>query len=484
MNRQPPPDAAVPPHRIGVYTPVRRLGEGGMGIVHLARDPAGRQVALKVMRPQLAAQEEFRRRFRKEAEAAQKVARFCTAAVLDVGLEDGQAYLVTEYVEGSDLATVIEEQGPVTGSNLDALAVGVATALSAIHRAGVVHRDLKPSNILLSPVGPRVIDFGIAQLAETAGGDTSVVIGTPSYMAPEQVNGERVTAAADIFAWGCVVAYAATGRPPFGGGAAPSVLYRVVHHAPHLDGLDERLRPLVERALDKDPARRPTAQQLIDRLLGQEEVAAEAATKAVSDIWTPTRLQVHTRVASGSDSPVADSPVPGSRSRWTVPVLAAVTALAVAAAVLSFVLQSGAGGREPSGNGLPVGRDLQIDGIPLHVEIASLTRKGQGVTLQWSVRNTGTDDWNPWVAFGSQSATAPFYYNSTAGVMLVDPSSGKKYGPTTDGDTCSCSPTTGDLAPGDTESYYSVFTGVPESAEELGVQIPSVGLFANVPISS
>jgi hypothetical protein len=437
-----------------------------MGIVYLARDAAGRQVALKVMRPELASREEFRRRFRKETEAARKVARFCTAAVLDVGLDGDQAYLATEYVEGADLSAVVEAQGPMMGSNLDALAVGVATALSAIHRAGVVHRDLKPSNILLSPVGPRVIDFGIAQLADTIGGNTGGVIGTPSYMSPEQAQGEPVTAAADVFAWGCVVTYAATGRPPFGGGAVPEVLYRVTHHAPHLDGLDERLRPLVERALDKDPARRPTAQQLLDRLLGEEEVAAEAATRVVSDIWTGP--EPATRIAALEATPWR---------RWLVPVLAVVTALALTAAVLSFTLRWGAGeGQGRSGSGPLASRDLQIDGVRLHVEIASLTRKGQGITLQWSVRNADTKPWNPWTAFGQGQ------YNTTAGVKLVDPVTGKLFGPAVNGGTCSCSPTTGDISSGDTAPYYSVFAAVPESTERLSVQVPSVGLFADLPI--
>ena len=470
MNRQPSPlDATAAQRRtIGPYIPIRRLGEGGMGIVYLAHDAAGRQVALKVMRPELASREEFRQRFRKETEAARKVARFCTAAVLDVGLDGDQAYLATEYVEGADLSAVIEAQGPMMGSNLDALAVGVATALSAIHRAGVVHRDLKPSNILLSPVGPRVIDFGIAQLADTIGGDTGVVIGTPSYMSPEQTRGELVTAAADVFAWGCVVAYAATGRPPFGGGAAPAIFYRVANHVPHLDGLDERLRPLVERALDKDPARRPTAQRLLDSLLGQEEVAPETATRVVSDIWTAPEL------ATQMTAP---------QRRWLVPVLAVVTALALATAALSFALRWDASDEQgrPE-NGPLASRDLQIDGVKLHIEIISLTRKGQGITLQWSVRNVDTRSWNTWTAFGIELPSR-LHYNSTSGVMLVDPLTGRKFGPAIDGDTCSCSPTTGNLVSGDTAPYYSVFAQVPESAEQLSVQIPSAGLFADVPIS-
>ncbi|MEU8141978.1 serine/threonine-protein kinase [Nonomuraea sp. NPDC048901] len=275
--------------RVGPYTLVKKLGEGGMGFVYLAEDPTGRRVALKMMRPELAAREEFRRRFGKEAEAARRVARFCTAPVLDAGFEGGTAYLVTEYVEGPDLSGVVVRQGPLTGSNLEALAVGVATALAAIHQAGVVHRDLKPSNVLLSAVGPRVIDFGIAQLADAGGAPVTIAqsMGTPAYMSPEQAKGEQVTSASDIFSWAALVAYAGIGRPPFGSGGVAEVVYRVINHAPVLDGLDERIRPLVERALDKDPMRRPTAQQLLDRLLGRAEVPVAAATRLVSDTWTP-----------------------------------------------------------------------------------------------------------------------------------------------------------------------------------------------------
>lgn len=155
-----------PTRQIGSYTLIRVLGEGGMGIVHLAQDGDFKLVAVKELRPELAARPDFLRRFTREAAAARKVARFCTAPVLDAGIDGKTAYIVTDYVEGPDLRSVVKEQGPLSGANLEALAVGVATALTAIHEAGVVHRDLKPANILLSPVGPRVIDFGIAQLAE------------------------------------------------------------------------------------------------------------------------------------------------------------------------------------------------------------------------------------------------------------------------------------------------------------------------------
>ncbi|AWS49173.1 hypothetical protein DKM19_44570 [Streptosporangium sp. 'caverna'] len=247
-----------------------------MGVVHLATTPAGGLAAVKVIHPQLAGDPAFRRRFDREVAAARSVARFCTAPVLDAGIEGGVAYLVTEYVKGPDLAQAVREQGPLTGADLEALAVGIATALHAIHGAGVIHRDLKPSNVLLSPLGPRVIDFGIAQLVDSQSLASQSILGTPAFMAPEQVRAEPLTPATDVYAWGGVIAFAGTGRLPFGGGSPPEVLYRIVNEGPNLDGLDETMRAVVERAMAKDPARRPSAQRLLDELVGGRPTPATA----------------------------------------------------------------------------------------------------------------------------------------------------------------------------------------------------------------
>ncbi|ADG89279.1 serine/threonine-protein kinase [Thermobispora bispora] len=258
-------------NQIGRYRVLRTLGKGGMGTVYLAEDPSGQQVAIKVINPEFSQHESFRMRFRREAEAAQRVRRFCTAAVLDAALDGDLLYVVTEYVPGPNLEEAVRQHGPLRGSSLDALAVSVATALTAIHAAGVVHRDLKPSNVLLSPVGPRVIDFGIARALDTLGGITGTgeLIGTPRYMAPEMLRGEPVTPACDVFSWGCLVAFAASGRSPFPGDTIPSIIYHIMNTEPQLDGLEPGLRELVVAALDKDPARRPTAQQLLDQLVGR-----------------------------------------------------------------------------------------------------------------------------------------------------------------------------------------------------------------------
>lgn len=294
---------------IGGYVLRRELGRGGMGVVHLAATPTGGLAAVKVIHEHLARDPAFRRRFDREVAAARRVARFCTAPVLDSGLDGGVAYLVTEYVKGPDLAQAVKEQGPLSGANLEALAVGIATALTAIHGAGVVHRDLKPSNVLLSPLGPRVIDFGIAQLADTNSVASQAIVGTPAFMAPEQVRGAAVTPAADVYAWGGVIAYAGTGRLPFGGGAPHEVLYRIVNEGPRLDGLDERMRAIVERAMAKDPARRPTAQELLGELVGGPATSA-AASQIVERTWVVTDPALHQ--ARGHHTA---QPLPGGPSR-------------------------------------------------------------------------------------------------------------------------------------------------------------------------
>ncbi|MFI7445344.1 serine/threonine-protein kinase [Nonomuraea indica] len=277
---------------IGRYRLLSVLGRGGMGTVHLAEDPAGQRVAVKVINPELSQHEQFRMRFRREADAAGRVRRFCTAAVLEAALDGDQLYVVTEYVPGPNLEQAVEQSGPLTGSSLDALAVSVATALTAIHGAGVVHRDLKPSNVLLSPVGPRVIDFGIARALDTLGGVTGTgeLIGTPRYMAPEVLRGEPVSPACDVFSWGCLVAFAASGQAPFGGGTLPAIVYQVLNTEPDLSAVEPGLRELVVSALRKDPATRPTAQQLLDHLVGrsaQPEQAAHTVQVAWQQATTP-----------------------------------------------------------------------------------------------------------------------------------------------------------------------------------------------------
>ena len=269
------------PRRLGPYELLSRLGEGGMGTVYLARSAAGVLVAVKMVRADLAPDDEFRRRFRSEVNRVKQVPPFCTAEVLDADPDHEQPYLVVEYVDGPSLAEVVEERGPLTAANLHSVAIGVATALTAIHGAGVIHRDLKPRNVLLAPGSPKVIDFGIARAMEATSthSRTDQMVGTVAYMAPERFGGSEqgvtLTPAADIFAWGSVVAYAGTGRTPFWADSPPATAARILTQPPDLSGLSGSLRDLIGHALEKDPANRPTARELLDLLVtGPQRAAA------------------------------------------------------------------------------------------------------------------------------------------------------------------------------------------------------------------
>jgi eukaryotic-like serine/threonine-protein kinase len=247
------------PRAIGPYRLVGRLGQGGMGQVFLGVSPGGRPVAVKAIRAELASDPEFRARFGREVAAARRVSGVYTATVVDADVDGPVAWLATAYVAGPSLAEAVDGHGPLPEASLLALAAGLAESLSAIHAAGVVHRDLKPSNVLLAEDGPRVIDFGISRAAESSPlTRTGLVIGSPGFMSPEQATGAEVGPPSDIFSLGAVLAFAATGEGPFGTGTTATLLYRVVHETPHLDRVPAGVRPLVERCLVKDPARRPT----------------------------------------------------------------------------------------------------------------------------------------------------------------------------------------------------------------------------------
>ncbi|MCK9900448.1 serine/threonine protein kinase [Parafrankia colletiae] len=297
------PLGADDPRELGSYQLLGKLGQGGMGTVYLGRSQQGRLVAIKVIRADVADNPEFRARFWSEAETARRVARVCTAEVLEAAPHAPQPYLVTEFIEGETLARFVARNGPLADANLEQLAVGVAAALTAIHRAGIVHRDLKPANVVLSPFGPRVIDFGIARALDSASGLTGDLqqLGTPAFMSPEQIEGGAVTPAVDIWAWGGLVTYAATGHYPFGEGNAQVLLYRALNEEPRLDGVDTALRPIVWHAMRKNPAGRPTAQQLMLRLLGDP-------TDDVDATIDPSEV---TNVLQGWNLPIAPGTGPG-----------------------------------------------------------------------------------------------------------------------------------------------------------------------------
>ncbi len=257
-----------------------------MGIVYRAEDPHGRVVALKAIRPEIAGDPTFRTLFRREARNARQVMPFCTAPVLDVDADAEQPYIVTEFVDGPTLSAAVERRGPLAGAELHQLAVAVVVAMIAIHDAGIVHCDLKPSNVLLSPLGPRIIDFGVSRAvdATTAATQQTGLFGTPAFMAPEQIkNYNSVTPAADVFAWGGLIAYAGTGRRPHGDGPRDVLLYRAVHEEPDLTDLDGGLRPLVAAALHKDPEQRPLTGELLHRLL-QDHALEQDPQNLLSEI--------------------------------------------------------------------------------------------------------------------------------------------------------------------------------------------------------
>jgi hypothetical protein len=257
------------PEFIGPYRVTGRLGSGGMGHVFLGRSPGGRLLAIKVVRPELAGDLEFRVRFRREVAAARSVSGLFTAPVVDADTEAPVPWLATAYIAGSSLADTVARHGPLPGPPVLALAAGLAEGLLAIHSAGLVHRDLKPSNVLMAQDGPRVIDFGISRAMEaSAVTSTGIVVGSPGFMSPEQAEGREVGPPSDVFSLGAVLAFAATGEGPFGSGSSAALIYRLVHNPPDLARVPGETRTLIEHCLDKDPGRRPSPRDLLAGLGG------------------------------------------------------------------------------------------------------------------------------------------------------------------------------------------------------------------------
>ncbi|GAA2603575.1 protein kinase domain-containing protein [Streptomyces tubercidicus] len=334
------------PAEIGGYPLEARLGSGGMGTVFLARTSSGRPVAIKLIHPQFAAGDEFRIRFRQEVAAARQVSGAFTAAVVDAAPEAEQPWMATTYIQGPTLARRIATKGPLSGAELRRLAIGLAEALRDIHRVGVVHRDLKPSNVVLSPEGPRVIDFGISRAVDQQTLTiTGRVIGTPPFMSPEQLQAPRdVGPRSDVFSLGTLLAYSATGHGPFDAESPYIAAYQVVHREPSLEDVPVALRTVVESCLAKEPNGRPSADELLVLLrdlpadLGQIDARGVGAGRT-RDMVTEHHFATPATPAPATptitpaahDTRSADTPIGRRlRRRWR-PVFAAAVAVTVAA---------------------------------------------------------------------------------------------------------------------------------------------------------
>ena len=335
--------------RLGPYRLLERLGEGGMGVVYLAADSDHRKVAVKALRPAVAADPTARRRLAREVETMRRVRSPYVAEVIDADVACDPPYIVTRYVSGRTLEDVVGASGALTGQALARVASGLAQAMAAVHAAGVVHRDLKPGNIMIARGEPVVIDFGIAQVPDsTRLTQTGMFMGTPGYLAPEVIEGQQSGPASDVHSWGATVAFAATGRPPFGTGGFETIFYRIINGQPDLNGFPAPLLSLVSQALSRDPARRPSAAELCQRTAALDAsslvptmtaVAGRpfAAPGTVADIPTPTALPGAGAGAVPAVGPVAPAAWPPS----TQPLVAGYEGAANRPAALAG---NGAGG--------------------------------------------------------------------------------------------------------------------------------------------
>jgi outer membrane protein assembly factor BamB/predicted Ser/Thr protein kinase len=317
------PLEAGDPTRIGPYAILGVLGSGGMGKVYLGRSTGGRTVAVKAVRPELADDAQFRQRFRNEIEAAKSVSGAFTAAVVDSDTEAPVPWFATAFIAGVSLGDAVGRFGALPETALRTLTAGLAEAITAVHRAGIIHRDLKPANVLLALDGPYVIDFGITRATEgTALTTAGTVMGSPGFMSPEQASGVRVGPETDMFSLGATLVYAATARSPFGDGPTPALLYRVVSQEPDISGVPDSLRDMIAACLHKEPARRPTTQQILDFL----DANAPAPTTGG---WLPphytdaivqaSSVMTHMGVNSGPSGHVGQYPGPNTTPPYGAP---------------------------------------------------------------------------------------------------------------------------------------------------------------------
>ncbi|MER5916518.1 protein kinase [Streptomyces sp. NPDC001982] len=334
------------PLHVGPYRVVGRLGAGGMGTVYAALGATGERMAVKVVHPAQAADEEFRARFRREVQLSRRVAGPCLVPVRDADTDAPAPWLATPFVPGPTLDRYVAVSGPLAGARLYAMAAGTAAALTAIHEAGIVHRDVKPQNVILAPFGPQMLDFGIAHALDgTSVTRTGVMTGTPGWISPEHYQTGAVGPEGDVFAWGALTAYAATGRLPFGTGAPDVVAFRVISAAPDLDGLPADLRPLVEQALSKEPSKRPTAAELergCTELLATQETAVLSPTGQQPPTLISDLVSLHWDLPPEDDPTWPAPPRRRSRARLYLAVGAAAAVLGGLGGAVAASQSSGA----------------------------------------------------------------------------------------------------------------------------------------------
>jgi ABC-type transport system substrate-binding protein/predicted Ser/Thr protein kinase len=379
------------PGRVGRYRLTARLGAGGMGVVYLGAAKDGSLVAVKVLRPELAENPEFRARFSREVTTLTRVKGMCTVRVIEADTQAPRPFLVTEYIDGPSLADYIEEQGPLGAEMVYGLATGLAEALAAIHATGVIHRDLKPSNVLLTAGGPKVIDFGIAQAQDaTVLTSTGMTVGSIGFMAPEQIMGQAV-AASDIFSWAVTIAYAASGTAPFGTGVSAAIFYRIMNTEPDIAAVPDSLRPWIEAALAKEPQSRPTADDLLRQL-------TNTSTQPRGSYDTPTQTILAQTWRPAATKPLPDGqpvgqqpalPVPQPAHRRPVRVYTAL-ALAVLVAVAGTVVGLLVSGHPATGKAASGSSSASTSAAPPSTSTAAAFNGGLSTVVDPSDHKGGT----------------------------------------------------------------------------------------------
>ena len=418
------------PREVGAYRLLGRLGEGGQGVVFLAVGPTGSQAAVKLLPPTTDPQ--VRSRFLKEVAAAQRLARFCTAQVLDAGIFERRPFIVSEYVSGPSLVEVVEQFGPRSGAALERIAVATLTALGAVHAAGMVHRDFKPANVLLGPDGPVLIDFGLAAVpGMTTGLSGPAAVGTPAFMAPEQLAGTKVTAAADMWSWAVTMVFAGTGELPFKGESLTATAFAILHSEPDVGGLPDPLGSLVHRCLDKDPAVRPSARGVLGELVAAGARLVGPMPPMASDLATDEETPSSQRAPAAPPEPPqgnGDDPTgagPAFRLR-TAPRRSGRTWPRRRAAVLlaAILLVAGAGGlafnlaRHGAAPERPPGGDTPASQEPA-AEAAA--RTGAVTWILQQVSRTAVVSCDPQVCTDLVSRGFPSAHLLTLGSASTDP---------------------------------------------------------------